>query len=147
MNFQNLVGEERGSGSAALKRSSALTDTRAPAQPCSDDTELMELLMAPHQPQSLLQDAGTRTHRSPSAHRLLGGCLFTHTPQALALLSLGMHLPSLLGSSVKSPCFKEALQPSPQPQCLAIPQSCTNPSRYLATPAKGNKDFVRLYLI
>lgn len=58
-----------------------------------------------------------------------------------------LHSPSLLGSSIKSPRFKEALPLSLPLKSLAIPLSYTDSSQHLATPAKGNKVLVMLYLI
>lgn len=67
-----------------LKRFLALLDTRAPTQPCSEDTELMEL------PQRNIHTCSRTQAQGHKAEVLLptglrGGCSFTHIPQALAL--------------------------------------------------------------
>jgi len=67
LNFRNLIGEERGSGSTAAE------EVLSPAR------HWMELYMEQHQPQSLQQDTGTGIHsRSLSAHRATGW-LFLHS--------------------------------------------------------------------
>lgn len=148
LNFKNLIAEETGSGSTAAE------EVLSPARHQGTHTALLRGHWADgaaHGATSTPESTAGHRHRDtqqksfcPQGYWMAVPSLTTLRP--LLLPSLEVHPRSLLGSSIKSPHFKEALQPSPQLQCLAVPQSCTNPSQNLATPAKGNRDLVTFYL-
>lgn len=119
-------GEER--ETVLLKRFSALLDTRSPSLPCLESTKLTEL------PWSNIHTRVCTGHSHRDTQQK-SSCSQGHWVAVPSLTAL--HSPSPLGSSIKSPCFKEALPPSPQLKSLAIPLSCTKSSQHLATPAKG----------